>query len=117
MTSKWIQSAPAATTSRTSSPRRAKSADNRLGAILNMGAARKSMNGWGPYSTGAVATARHLRLNELTRNPVIFFKTMSEKYSIDVRATAQYVPEQSDPEENRSPSETACRASEGCCSR
>src|SRR5690606_26548631 len=33
MTSKWIQSAPAATTLRTSSPKRAKSAESRLGAI------------------------------------------------------------------------------------
>src|SRR5690606_2576898 len=36
MTSKWIQSAPEATTLRTSSPRRAKSAERRLGAMRNI---------------------------------------------------------------------------------
>ncbi|CAI8694119.1 hypothetical protein EMIT0111MI5_200098 [Burkholderia sp. IT-111MI5] len=35
ITSKWIQSAPAATTLRTSSPSRAKSADRMLGAMRN----------------------------------------------------------------------------------
>src|SRR5690606_2068432 len=110
MTSTWIQSAPAATTLRTSSPRRAKSADRMLGAIRVTAGDEEGMvievsagimchycslprvtdARWGGLSHGALFN----RLRASRKRPV-------KPYDLTVSVTPQFVAEQSDPAEQQ----------------
>src|SRR5690606_9967706 len=109
MTSKWIQSAPASTTLRTSSPRRAKSADRILGAIrvaawgavgMMIGVSAGIMCHYCslPYQNAARSGYNRPRQAPFTsahrERPV-------KPYDLTVTVAPVFVPEQSDPAEQQ----------------
>src|SRR5277367_5959946 len=81
-----MRSAPAAITSRTSSPKREKSAERMLGAMRNLGA---DMGASMPCARPAI-----LRYHR-------GMPAVSKKYSVAVTAHSTYLPDQSDEEEDR----------------
>src|SRR5690606_32581195 len=110
MTSKWIQSAPAATTLRTSSPRRAKSADRMLGAMrVAAGDGEGMMIG---VSAGIMCHYCSLprldaalwrpdpRAAPLNR-PRAHRERPVKPYDLTVSVAPRFVPEQSDPAEQQ----------------
>src|SRR5688572_7079701 len=95
-----MRSAPAAMTSRTSSPSRAKSAESRLGArrigdrdmaVFTRGRARRFY----------VENGRGRRLGRPAIPATIVFMPEAKKYSVAVTAHSTYLPDQSDEDEDR----------------
>src|SRR5512140_1853157 len=93
-----MRSAPAATTSRTSSPRRAKSADRMLGAMrkTDRDMARFRGRRGAPILLGISATIISMRQTTTTNS-----MPDAKKYRVAVTAHSTYLPDQSDEEEDR----------------